>query len=118
MKYITLLLALCFTILFAYDYFPAAQQIVKLPVSLLVILMIGLMLISLLFSKNKNLDKKSVLKWKVWVTAYIILLMIVFTALGGHSQSGISFNNTFFWLVMLIAVMDIFSDWKKLKRNQ
>ncbi|SOC25075.1 hypothetical protein SAMN05880501_11815 [Ureibacillus xyleni] len=118
MKFITLLIVLGFTILFAYDYFPNAPHVVHLPKSFIAFLILGLILIGLLFKRNRKVDDKAVFKWKVFITVYIIFLMVVFTLLGGNSASGISFKNSFFWVVLLLAVVDIFSHFRKIKNSQ
>lgn len=115
MKYITILIVFCFTVLFAYDYFPSINQVIEVPKAVFIFLILGLILISILFKGSRNVDKEAVLKWQVFITSYILFLMGLFTVLGGESNSGISFSNGVFWVVLLISIFEIFSQWKKVK---
>jgi L-asparagine transporter-like permease len=118
LKYITVLFAFCFTALFAYDYFPNISQVARVPKSVFIFLVIGLFILSMLFNRKRSVESKEVLKWKVLTTAYILLLMGVFTILGGESSTGISFSNGVFWIVLLISLFEIISHWKKVKGSQ
>ncbi|SDQ56362.1 hypothetical protein SAMN05216231_1953 [Virgibacillus salinus] len=118
LRYITVLIVFCFTILFAYDYFPSISQVVEIPKSVLIFLVIGLVLASIYCSRGRNFDNKDTLKWQVFITGYIFFLMGLFTFLGGESATGISFRNGFFWLVLLISLVEMFSKWRKVKSSQ
>ena len=69
----------------------------------------------MLFKRNKSVYEKAVLKWQVFIVSYILFLMGLFTVLGGESTSGISFSNGAFWIVLLLSIFEIFSQWKKVK---
>lgn len=118
MKYITVLIVFCFTVLFAYDYFPTIKAVVEVPKLVFIFLVIGLFLVSMLFNRNTSVANKGVLKWQVFITTYIVFLMGVFTVLGGKSDTGISFSNGVFWVVLLISLFEIFTQWKKVKSSQ
>ena len=118
MKYIAILIFFCFTVLFAYDYFPGFTHVIEVPKTVFIILVFGLFLISMLFNRNKEVSEKAVLRWQVFITVYILFLMGLFTVLGGESASGISFSNGVFWLVLLISIFEIVSQWKRVKNSQ
>ncbi|MCJ0930511.1 hypothetical protein MST22_05025 [Virgibacillus halodenitrificans] len=44
--------------------------------------------------------------------------MSLFTILGGKSATGISFSNGFFWIVLLISLFEMLTQWKKVKKSQ
>lgn len=50
------------------------------------------------------------------LTVYFVLLIFVFTILNGKSSVGISFNNIFFWLVLLLVIIELISRWRKVER--
>lgn len=118
LKYIAILIVFCFTVLFAYDYFPSMTHMIEVPKTVLILLVLGLLLISMLFKRKKRVYEKAVLKWQVFIASYILFLMGLFTVLGGESTSGISFSNGVFWLVLLISIFEILSQWKKVKNSQ
>ncbi|MDQ0271740.1 hypothetical protein J2S17_003628 [Cytobacillus purgationiresistens] len=107
---------LAFTLLFLYDYFPNTLLANSIPKGVLVALILGLFLFSLLFKKYRDTNNKEILKWEILSTIYILFLMGLFTILGGQSSSGISFDNGFLWIVLMISLFEIFSQWKKVKR--
>lgn len=118
MKYIAILIIFCFTILFIYDYFPNISLLVEVPKSVFCFLVIGLYIVSLLFNRKRSVDSKNVFKWQAFTIVYILFLMGLFTILGGESATGISFSNGYFWIVLLIALIEIFFQWKKVKSSQ
>ena len=85
----------------------------KIPKLVIIFLLIGLLLVGMLFEWKIRVDDKDALKWQVFITTYILFLMGLFTVLGGKSTVGMSFNNGFFWLVLLISLLKIISQWKK-----
>lgn len=85
----------------------------KIPKLVIIFLLIGLLLVGMLFEWKIRVDDKDALKWQVYITTYILYLMGLFTVLGGKSTVGMSFNNGFFWLVLLISLLKIISQWKK-----
>ena len=85
----------------------------KVPKLVIIFLLIGLLLVGMLFEWKIRVDDKDALKWQVYITTYILYLMGLFTVLGGKSTVGMSFNNGFFWLVLLISLLKIISQWKK-----
>lgn len=118
LKYITVLIVICFTVLFAYDYFPGISQIVEIPKSVFIFLLIGLVLVSLFFNRGRSVEKNDTLKWQIFITGYIFLLMGLFTIFGGRSATGISFGNGFFWIVLLISLFEMLTQWKKVKNSR
>lgn len=118
LKIFEVIIILSFTLLFVYDYFPnipLADAILK---SILIALIVGLYLFSLLFKKYRVKNNKEILKWKIFSTAYILFIMAFFTVLGGRSSTGMSLDNVFLWIVFLISVFEMSSQWKKVKQSE
>ncbi|MGG4267230.1 hypothetical protein [Peribacillus simplex] len=105
------------TLLLIYDFFPVffLSDIVSPEVLLWV--MIGLFL-SDLFKKNSHTDHDARIKEQLIYTLYLLSLVGVLTALGGRSTIGISFNDVFLWIVLLLTCYHIFSYWKKAKQSE
>lgn len=103
------------TLLFVYDYFPNNPLPDALPKGVLIALILGLFLLSLIFKKYRNTNNQEILKWQIFMTLYILFLMGVLTILGGQSSSGIAFDNGFLWVALFIALIEIYSQWKKVK---
>ncbi|MDN4494346.1 hypothetical protein [Ureibacillus aquaedulcis] len=109
---------LAITLLFVYDFFPDIPFADAIPKGVLIILILVCLVFSLLSKKHRNPDNKTTLKWQIFLTLYIMMLMVIFPLLGGKSSSGISFDSEFLWIIILIALFDIYSQWKKVKRSE
>ncbi len=106
---------MAFTLLFVSDYFPNVPLADSIPKGVLIALVLGLFLFSLMFKKYRDTNNKEILKWQIFLTIYILFLMGLFTILGEQSSSGIAFDNGFLWLVLLISLFEMHSQWKKVK---
>lgn len=115
-KLFDIILILAFTLLFIFDYFPNLPLADAIPKKVLIFLILGLLQVSLLFKKYRETDPKTLLKWQVFLTLYILTLIVVFPFFGGESTSGISFDSSVLWIVILISLFDIYSRWKKVKQ--
>ena len=102
-----------FTLLFIYDFFPNIPLADAIPKGVLITGILGLLLFSFLFKKYKEPDHKEILKWQVFMTIYILSLMGILTLLGGRSSSGIAFDCGFLWVVLFIALFEMYGQWKK-----
>lgn len=107
------------TLLLAYDFFPEVNGFLQLPKPLF----IGLFLLTLfsgffINQLQKVPSPKSDLLWQTILSSYLLLLIIVFTLLGGASQVGISLSNPVLWIVLLITFFDISKQYKKMKTAQ
>lgn len=118
LKIFEIIIILSFTLLFVYDYFPNIPLADAIPKSILIALIVGLYLFSLLFKKYRVKNNKEILKWKIFSTAYILFIMAFFTVLGGRSSTGMSLDNVFLWIVFLISVFEMSSQWKKVKQSE
>ena len=118
LKPLDFVLILAFTLLFIYDFFPTVTFADAIPKGVLILLIIGLFVISLIIKKNKDTNNKDMLKWQVFSTVYILLLVGICTILGGRSSSGIGLDNGVLWIVLLISLFQINSQWKKVKRSE
>lgn len=117
-KPLDLLIVIAITILFVYDYFPNIPLAEKIPKGLLIALIVGLFFFSLMFKKYRNTNNNEILKWQFFSTIYILFLMGILTISGGRSSSGISFDNGFLWIVLLISLFEMCSQWKKTKTSE
>lgn len=104
------------TFLFVYDYFPGNPFLGAILKGVLIALILGLFLLSLIFKKYRNTSNQEVLNWQIFMTIYILFLMGLLTILGGQSSSGIAFDNGFLWVVLFIALFEIYLQWKKVKK--
>ncbi|GKV55364.1 hypothetical protein NCCP2222_13110 [Sporosarcina sp. NCCP-2222] len=111
-KVVLLLLLSLMTILLLFDFFPGISEIVLVPKpilvgSLLVVYCAGIFLLP--FQKEQKFD----VLWQAVFPLYLLILIVIFTLLGGNSQSGISFSNPILWVVLLISALDIRKSYKK-----
>jgi hypothetical protein len=117
-KKLDFFIILSFTLLFLYDYFPNIPLAGVIPENILIALIFGLYLFSLFFKRYRDTDNIKILKWQIYSTLYILFLMGLFTVLGGKSASGISFDNGFLWVFLIISIFDMKSQWKKVKLSK
>jgi len=122
-KPLDVIFILALTFLLVYDYFPNISPAGALPkvVSIaLMALILGIFLFSLMFKKFRDNDtnNKEILKGQIFLTIYFLFLIGVFTIFGGRSSSGIAFDNIFLWIFLLISFFDMYSQWKKVKREE
>ncbi|WP_373921293.1 hypothetical protein [Peribacillus muralis] len=103
------------TFMLVYDFFPNTLPTIVLP-KIILGLLIGFYL-SLLFKKNRHADDRAKFKEQVISILYLLFLIGLLTALGGKSSVGISFNNAFLWVVLLLSVFPIYSNWRKAKKE-
>lgn len=54
-------------------------------------------------------------KYSLILNGYFIFLIGLLTLLGGQSSTGISFSNYEFWIIFIIALVDIWGTYKKTK---
>lgn len=116
-KVVLVLLLILMTILFLFDFFPGISEIISVPKpillgSLLIVYCAGILLTP--FQKEQKFD----VLWQIIFPLYLLLLIIMFTILGGSSQSGISFSNTILWVVLLISALDIRKRYNKTRADQ
>jgi hypothetical protein len=113
-KLIRVIFIIIFTVLFAYDYFPNNFLKSVIPEKILIIIMIALYLFSLLLGR-KNTDYKDSLKWNIFLVLYVVFLMSIYTLFGGKSALGLSLDNIFIWILLIISIHEIYSEWNKSK---
>jgi len=114
-KYILIEIATLFVIslLLAYDFFPALNSILYIPKALLILLFIGMVLFSFFIGQGKEKSTKEIPTRQIVFLVYTLALIIVFTAMGGTSQVGISLDSPALWIVVVISVIQIQRQWKK-----
>ncbi|PEO46249.1 hypothetical protein CN563_14900 [Bacillus sp. AFS026049] len=105
------------TLLLIYDFFPVFFLSDIIPPEVLLGVMIGLFL-SILFKKDRHADHGAKFKEQLFSTLYLLSLVGMLTALGGRSTIGISLNNVFLWIVLLLSCYHTFSYWKKAKQSE
>ena len=110
------LLALLFTLLLVYDFFPNLNDLFYISKSLFIILMLVILLIG--YFANRVLKDESP-KFNLWCqvgfTSYLLALLVVLTLLDGASQVGISLSNPIVWILLVITYYDSGKEYKKLK---
>lgn len=111
-KVVLLLLLSLMTILLLFDFFPGISEIVLVPKPILVGSLLVVYCAGIFLTPTKKEQKFDVL-WQVMYPLYLLLLLLIFTLLGGNSQSGISFSNPILWVVLLISALDIRKSYKK-----
>lgn len=101
------------TLLIAYDFFPTLNDSLHIakPVfftMLLVILLAGF------FSHRleKNQSPKIGFWWQIFIMGYLLLLLVVFSLMGGVSQVGLSLSSPVLWMVLLISVYQAIKEYK------
>ncbi|MDP1418264.1 hypothetical protein Q8G35_07555 [Peribacillus simplex] len=105
------------TLLLIYDFFPVFFLSDIFSPEVLLGVMIGLFL-SVLFKKDGRADHGAKFKEQLLYTFYLLSVVGVLTALGGRSAIGISLNDVFLWIVLLLSCCHIYSYWKKAKQPE
>ncbi|MGG0788914.1 hypothetical protein [Peribacillus simplex] len=105
------------TLLLINDFFPVSFLSHIVSPEVLLGVMIGLFL-SVLFKKDGHTDHDVRIKAQLFYTMYLLSLVGVLTALGGRSTIGISLNDLFLWIVLLLSCCHTFSYWKKAKQSE
>ena len=113
--FIIVLLLLALTTLLAYDFFPDLIEFIYLPKSLVVALLIIIGIFSIFSSRFQKDNSRITLLWQMVSLVYLLLLIVVFTVLGGISQVGISLKNQVFWIVIATSIYEIYEQNKKVK---
>lgn len=103
------------TVLLAYDFFPGAFNLIAVPKTIILVMILLLVSISIFFSRSKTTTLKQTFIWQLLSTGYLLLLIVVFTMLGGVSQSEISLENPVLWIILAISMMEIFRQKKRLR---
>ena len=117
-KPLDILFIFVFTLLVVYDYFPTISLADAIPKGVLSSLILVILAVSLLFKRYRETNNKEIFQWQIFFTIYILLLLGLLTALGGQSTSGVAFDNGVLWIVLLLSLFDIYSQWKKLKKSE
>ncbi|PJN89340.1 hypothetical protein [Bacillus sp. mrc49] len=104
------------TCLLVFDFFPSILPNIILP-KIILGLLIGFYL-SLLLKKERHADHRAKFKEQMLSTLYLLFLIGLLTALGGKSSVGISFDNAFLWLVLLLPCFQIYLNWRKVKASK
>lgn len=115
MKSLQVIKHIILTLFIVYDYFPDLPLAYAIPSGVLLWLFVGLFFVSFFF---RELNHKVSLKWQVLSLTYFVSLLAWLMILGGQSTAGISFNNVFLWIFLLMSCFDIYSQWKKLKQQK
>lgn len=107
------LILLSITFLMIYDFFPMLNDFLYIPKIIVTGFMLLILFLSFLVTRSQN--QKSALIWQISSVSYLLVLIIVFSLFGGVSQVGISPSNPVFWIVLVISVIEIIREYKKLK---
>lgn len=102
-------------VLLTYDYFPALPLSQLFPKQAMFWIIIGLYVIGIIIGRRYRVSQKEAFKWRVASGLSILFIVSLFTGLGGQSASGVSFQNEFFLLVVIIELVDLIVQRSKLK---
>ena len=105
------------TLLIVYDFFPKLNGFIQIPKPVFIGFVLLTLFSGIFFNRNNKSESsvKSDLIRQVIFTSYLIVLILVFTLLGGNSQVGISLSNPFLWIALMITVYDHMKQYKKMK---
>ncbi|MFJ7744592.1 hypothetical protein [Peribacillus sp. NPDC097295] len=117
MRILQLMILVIFTPIIVFDHFPDLSLARAIPEGILLWLFLVIYLISFSFKGLNDMNLKADLQWQVYSLIYLLSLLAFLTILGGQSSSGIGFDNPFLWLILLMSCLDIYSGWRKLKRE-
>ena len=113
------LIVLPLTLLMVYDFFPNLNQILYIPKSVLIGLLLVILLVGFFINRiQKDDSSKSSFWWQVAITSYLLILLVVFTLFGGISQVGISLSSPVIWIILVISVFNILKEYKGLKVSE
>lgn len=110
-----LLILLAMTVLIAYDFFPTFNNLIIIPKSLLITLIIIIVLVSIFLNRTQKEESIEILHYQFITLLYLFMLIVLFTILGGSSQVGITLRNPATWFVIAISVFEIFQQKKRAK---
>lgn len=99
-----------YTFLLINDYFPGTV----LPDFHLEKINFALFILLLFIGRTREAGLSDV-AYAICFHFYILFLIAVFTLAGGESQSGLSLNNIFLWIVFAVSLYDVYKDWRRLK---
>ncbi|WP_232696957.1 hypothetical protein [Brevibacillus daliensis] len=109
---------LVITLIFAYDYFLARSWSAFINENLLLLLQISILIGSILYyqicTPATNVQR---FRYSLFILLYFPGLMLVLTMLGGTSYVGLTLDSISFWGVMLIGVINLIRQWKKMKQT-
>lgn len=105
---------LVITILLAYDYFPALNTIFYIPKLWMFFALAAILIISFFVNQRYEESAKQLLIRHVVVLIYSLLLLSIFTLMGGSSQAGISLDSPALWIVVVIGIFQINRQRKKM----
>ncbi|WP_025028442.1 hypothetical protein [Caldalkalibacillus mannanilyticus] len=106
------------TLLLICDYFLDAKHSLEIA-RMIAVAFVVILVLRAVFAKRKDQKEDEIgeLKGRLFHIIYIFILLGILTALGGESNSGISFYDWFFWVVVGVYCIDLYSSWKKTKKN-
>ncbi|WP_345239269.1 hypothetical protein [Pontibacillus salipaludis] len=93
--------------LLTYDFF-LSNEFGFLWVKWLLLVSYSILIVTSLFMRKGERNKRSNNVWEVGFTVYIVALLAFFTSIGGQSASGLSFYDPFLWVVVVISLVDTF----------
>ena len=80
--------------------------------------MVGTVLIGFFFKQAKNYTAEASFKSQLFGLIYFLFLMVVLRIAGGESSVGISFDSGFLYLVLIIALVQLVIQWKKMRQEK
>jgi FtsH-binding integral membrane protein len=105
---------LVITILLAYDFFPALNTIFYIPKPWMLLALATILIISSFVNRRYEQSAKQLLIRHIVVLVYSLLLLSIFTLMGGSSQVGISLAHPALWIVVAFSLIQINRQRKKM----
>ncbi|RAZ69155.1 hypothetical protein [Planococcus maitriensis] len=100
---ISVVLLLNLSLLLINDYFPGTLEAIGIPVWLLFAIMAVMIVLSAL-SLKPDKEKHFLITFPVVSVIYPLLLLVVLTALGGESASGLSLTSPILWIGVIVTL--------------
>ena len=113
LKYSNLIFYVPLTLLMIYDYFPDSFLSDWIPIELNEGIILSLYLVSILFERFRRPKNAENINGQIFSLFYLFSVLILLTALGGNSASGIGLDNIGVWVTLAISFGEIYA--QKLK---
>ncbi len=101
-----------YTVILLLDYFDF-QLTAFIPDVVLMWGFAGVVLYSLNYKKYQKVDDEEIMKWQIFSTVYIVVVIIIFYLIGGRTGAGLFFNEGMLIFILLLSFFEIFIRWRK-----
>ena len=113
LKYSNLIFYVPLTLLMVSDYFPDSFLSDLIPIEFNIGIILSLFLFSILFKRYRRPKSTENTAGQILSLFYLLSVMILLTALGGRSVSGIGLDNIGVWATLAISFGEIYVQKRK-----